>query len=57
MRTERFASPRAAKIQYIYIWAAVVSLLWIQIMECIAIFSEKYEGIACIQEKHSWVVS
>ena len=29
-------------------WAAIVSLLWIQIMECIAILSEKYEGIACI---------
>ena len=40
------------KFQHIYIWAAIVLLLWIQIMECIAIFSEEYERIACIQEKH-----
>ena len=34
-------------IQYIYIRTEIVSLLWIQIMECITIFGEKHEMIAC----------
>ena len=45
------------EIFHLHVWAAIVSLLWIQILECIAIFSERYERIVCIQEKHYWVVT